>query len=166
MKDPDDYQTIGIIKSICFFFFSKTQYLDSAINHCAYLSLKKDDLRQKYIEGTFDPVSQESKGRELQRFTVLRKQFWWSFLQMTMIALLALFIGFRLEVINPNLTLHAGKVIVFFGSFLIGWAAIFELGGPSLRSWGSETLSELIHPRLFLLLFIPGIFLLLLAGLL
>lgn len=166
MKDPDEYKSIGMTKSICFFFLSKTLYLESAVNHCAWLNLKAEDLRQKYLEGVFDPVSQETREGELQRFTALRRQFWWSFLQMITIALLSLAVGFRLEVVIPNLTLHAGKVIVLSGSFLIGWAALFELGGPSFRSWDRETLSEVIHPRLFQLLFIPGIFLLLLAGLL
>ena len=51
-----------------------------------------------------------------------------------------------------------GKVLGAAGGFLAAWATLFALGG-FWRSWDGEALHELVHPKLFALLFLPGVFL-------
>ena len=138
--------------------FSKQRYVDAAVNHAAWLNLQAGDLRRQYLEGAFDPVTEETRALETQRLGYLRRQFRTSFIQMLFVSILAVASGVALDVVNPQLPFSLARVLGFLGTFLIGWAALFELGGPGLASWKGETLSEQTHPRVFQVLFIPGVF--------
>ena len=72
------------------------------------------------------------------------------------VALLAILLGAWTGSIDPTLNFNPSRVLVFSSSFLIAWAALFELGGPGLSSWDGQTLSEIVHPRIFQTLFLPG----------
>lgn len=158
MDNPDQYKPTHPLKGVWLFFVSRQDYLDAAVEHVVWLNLQAEDLRRKFLEGKFSPDSESYRENELKRFKGVRKQFWNSFGQIAAIATLALLIGSYLGLIDVDLKFHPGKGMGFSGTFLVAWAALFELGGPRLASWDGETLSEIIHPKIFQLLFIPGTF--------
>lgn len=88
--------------------------------------------------------------------TELYRAIWLSF-AIAMLALLAtsvallLYSRFSLE--SP---LSVGKVLGAIGTFLGSWATLFELGTP-VRTWKGKSLPELIHPKIFISLFVPGL---------
>jgi hypothetical protein len=158
MNDPSRYKQTPPMKGVWLLFVSKQRYLNAAIEHSAWLNLQAQDLRQKFLEGSFSLDSEASRAIELPRFESLRRQFWHSFGQTTLVAILTLLIGVYIKSIALELPVHPGKVIGFCGTYLVAWAALFELGGPRLSSWDGETLSEIVHPRIFQILFISGTF--------
>lgn len=149
------------MKGVWLFFISKQRYVNAAIEHSAWLEMQAEDLRRKFLEGRYSPDLESTKTVELKRFESLRGQFGRSFGQVTIAAILALLISIGLKSVDTDFPFHSGKVIASVGTFLVAWAALFELGGPSLASWDGETLSETVHPRIFQILFIPGTFALL-----
>jgi hypothetical protein len=158
MDNPDQYKPTHSLKGVWLFFVSRQDYLDAAIEHVVWLNLQAEDLRRKYLEGKFSPPSESDRTLELRRYEILRSQFLNSFGQIAFLATLALLIGVYLGLIGVDFKFHPGKGMGFSGTFLVAWAALFELGGSRLASWDGETLSEIIHPKIFQLLFIPGTF--------
>lgn len=157
MRDPDSYKPANLWVGVLMFLSSKNRFLDMASAHLAWANLKAPDLRAAYLNGTFDPCSDEMLKLEADRFAELRAQFWNSFLQMLGASALALAFGASVGVVGFSLPLHLGHLFGFSGAFLIAWAALFELGGPRLASWDGETACELLHPKIFQCIFLPGI---------
>jgi hypothetical protein len=158
MDNLEQYKPTSPMKGAWLFIVSKQRYLSAAVEHVVWLNLQAEDLRQKFMEGTFTPDSDATRMLELQRFESLRHQFWHSFIQVASVTVLALLIGIFIRSIDVNLPFHPAKGISLLGTFLVAWAALFELGGPRLASWDGKTLSEKVHPKIFQILFIPGSF--------
>lgn len=135
---------------------SRQRYVDAAVEHVIWLNLKADDLRRKYLEGRYLPDSEETRALEVKRFESLRGQLWRSLCQVAGVATIACLVGIGNESVGMDLPFHISKALGFLGTFLVAWAALFELGGPGLASWDGETLSETVHPKIFQVLFIPG----------
>jgi hypothetical protein len=158
MRDPDLYKATNPWMGTVLFFVSGHRFMNAAREHLIWLNLKAPDLRKKYLDGTFNPDSDNAKQLEFDRFSELRKQFWVSFSQVFTVAFLAMTTAYMMGVVRVTLPFHLGHMLGFLGTFLIAWAALFELGGPRLASWKGETLSELTHPKIFQCLFLPGAF--------
>lgn len=156
MIDPDHYRPTRPMMGVWLLFRSRQRYVDAAIEHVAWLNLQADDLRRKYLEGRYSPDSGDTRMLEVKRFESLRGQLWRSLRQVASAATIAFLIGIGNGTVGVDLPLHSGKVLGFAGTFLVAWATLFELGGPGLASWDGETLSEIVHPKLFQGLFIPG----------
>ncbi|MES2160478.1 MAG: hypothetical protein V4476_04935 [Pseudomonadota bacterium] len=75
---------------------------------------------------------------------------------MSIVGLLALGFAVIMGAVGVSLPLHYGHFLGFVGAFLAAWATFFELGGPRLASYDGETLCELIHPKIFRTIFLPG----------
>jgi hypothetical protein len=160
MIDPDLYKPTSPMMGVWLFFISKRRYLNAAVEHGCWLNLQASDLRKKYLEGSFLPDSDETRSLELKRFESLRSKLWRSLRQVTLVTVLALLTGVTLGAIDISFPFNQGKVLTLLGTFLATWAALFELGGPSLASWKGESLSEIVHPMIFQMLFISGTFVL------
>lgn len=164
--DPDEFRPTKPISGVWLFLISRRRYMDAAVEHSAWLSLQAPDLREMFREGKFDPISDRTHNLELQRFHQLRRQLWASLGKTSAIALVAIVVGVCLDALDPRLPIDPEGLLGFCGTFLIGWAALFELGGLGLASWGGQTLSEIVHPHIFQILFVPGMVALLCSALL
>ena len=156
MLDPDRYKPTKPFKGMWLFLASKRRYVNAAIEHGYWLDLQAPDLRKRYLEGKYDPDSQNYRTLESNRYDSLRQQFWASLMQVSIVALIALGVGASVGTIDISLSLNPSRTSAFIGTLLIAWAALFELGGPGLASWDGQTLSETVHPRIFQVLFVPG----------
>ncbi|MGJ0427988.1 hypothetical protein [Methylobacter sp.] len=161
MTDINQYKPTHPMKGAWLLLTSKRRYLDAAVEHVVWLNLKAEDLRRAFFEGKYVPDSHETRTLELQRLESLRDQLLRSFLEVAVVAILALAVGIGTGAIDTDLTVHPGKALAYLGTYLAAWAALFELGGPGLASWGGETLSEVVHPKIFQILFVPGTLMLL-----
>ena len=126
------------MKGIWLFSVSRQRYVDAAIEHAKWLELQAEDQRANFLKGKLDLFFEETRARESQRFESLRLQLWSSFKQMTLVALLALSLGVWLDTLDPELPLHLGRLMGFFGTFLSVWATLFELGGTSSLEQGKS----------------------------
>lgn len=158
MRDPDSYKEASASVAAVLLFVSERRFRAAAREHLYWLELKAPDLRAKYLNGTFDPGNEDATRLELARFQALRSQVWTSFAQMAIAALLSIIAAYVMGALDFCLPVYWGHALGFIGAFLIGWAAVFELGGPRLASWDGETLCELVHPRVFQGIFLPGAF--------
>ena len=70
----------------------------------------------------------------------------------TALALAALWTVGRLSF---DLPIAWPKLLSGVGAFLIGWSALYELG-EFWKSWDGVALHELVRPKVFMLLFLPG----------
>lgn len=156
MIDPDHYKPTRPMMGVWLLFRSRQRYVDAAVEHVVWLDLQADDLRRKYLEGRYLPESDDTRSLEAKRLESLRGQLWRSLGQVAGAATIAFLIGIGNGTVGVDLPLHPGKAFGFIGTFLVAWAALFELGGLGLASWDGETLSEIVHPKLFQILFIPG----------
>lgn len=151
---PNQYQKTRPIKGMLLFFISQERYLNAAVGHTAY-------LEDQELDGADSPDLEEIRDQESQNFKIIRSQLIRSFIWIICLVL-GLIVGWMIfNVIWISELLDWTRGLSFIGTALVGWAALFELGGEGLASWGGETLSELVHPIIFQILFIPGLFCLL-----
>lgn len=156
MIDPDHYKPTRPMTGVWLLFRSRQRYVDAAVEHVVWLDLQAEDLRRKYLEGRYSPDSDDTRKLEAKRFESLRGQLWRSLRQVAGAAAIAFLIGIANKAVGVDLPLHLGNALGLIGTFLVAWAALFELGGPGLASWDGETLSETVHPKIFQVLFILG----------
>ena len=156
MRNPEQYQPTEPIEGMWLFLISRRRYIEAAVEHCCWLNLQADDQRERYLKGEYDPDSQHTRTLEVGRYDSLRRQLWASFRQTSLVALVALLLGAWLDTVDISFNFNT-LALAFSGTFLVAWAALFELGGPSFASWDGQTLSETVHPRIFRFLFLPGI---------
>ena len=155
-QDLSLYHRVSLFKAIVLFFVSPERYLDLAVNHSIWVSLKAPDLRGKFESGEYDPDLDAIRETERRRASDLRSRLLSSLLATVATASIAAIFAYMVGGIDFELGLDLRKVIAASGTFLVGWAALLELG-TGLITWSGETLSELIHPKLFQVLFIPGL---------
>lgn len=141
-------------------FFREEKYLNLAISHGIAVNLEAAHQAAAYKVGTFPPSGWEQNARVVARQgrEELLSAFCSSFAALaatTFLAIASLWIAGN---ISPNLPVAWAKVLSAAGGFLAAWATLFALGGI-WRSWDGVALHELVHPKLFKLLFVPGTFL-------
>jgi len=159
-----EYRRANKIKAVVLLFFAPEKYHALAINHSMALSLEKKDLREAFEKGVFpDEAQKQSAEKNIREFTAhLKSKLFGSFLWVLLASIAAVGLGFYLGALNLASSLSPPKAITFAGSFLAGWATLFELGG-GIATMSGEALHEIIHPVIFQVLFIPGMFLALLG---
>jgi len=123
-------------------------------------NLTAADLAASYKAGTFPPPGWEQVARAdaRQGMEEIRTALWRAFATVTFTTFLAVALLWVAGNVSSNLPVAWGKVLSVAGGFLAAWATLFALGG-FWRSWDGEALHELVHPKLFALLFLPGTFL-------
>jgi len=135
---------------------SLDRYVDLAVNHSVWVSLQSRDLRNKYEKGAYSPDLDEARDREQERALGLRSRLKASFAMTAVAAVVACTIGFLIGAISLDYDYDLKKIVACFGTFLMAWATLLELG-TGLISWSGQALSELVHPVLFQLIFILGL---------
>lgn len=123
------------------------------------VNLEAPDLLALWRSGTFPQAGWEVEAEEaaLRATSELCRAIGSSLLIVSLAALLALVVVASAGLIALNLPFVIGKVVSALGGFLAGWATLFALGTP-VRTWKGRSLTELVHPKVFTALFIPGFF--------
>ena len=146
--------------SVGVFFFNKQKYLDLAVSHGMAINLEAPDLAKKFHDGTFPPPGWEKRDRadaSNGRSDLLRA-LRHSLYAMSIVTALALTVLWVAGKVNFDFPIAWPKVFGGTGTFLIGWSALFELG-EYWKSWDGIALHELVRPKLFMVLFLPGVLL-------
>ncbi len=128
------------------------------------VDLEAKDLREAFEKGTFPNEKQrKSADDNIRKFTKhLRRKLFRSFLWSLFASSIVVGGGFYAGVLGTATGLSIAKTATFAGTFLVAWATLFAIGGP-ITTFSGEALHEVIHPLLFLFLFVSGV-LLILAG--
>lgn len=159
-----EFKRANTYKAVFFFLFSRKRYISIAINHGMAINLQKADHRKRYEEGKFPSKDWETvaKKKAIIGAAQVKRGLFCSFAQILLVALISLGIAYIKGSVNPMLPINCSLLASFLGVFLASWATLMELGG-GFATYSGEALHELIHPAIFKLLFIPGVFLLLLG---
>jgi len=145
---------------------SHDRYIALAVEHEMAVNLEAPDLLARFRQGAFPEPGWETEARrsaESGREEIL-KALRNSFVSLLVLSLCAVGLFLVNGKVSPFLPVAWSKVLSVVGGFLAAWATLFELGGLS-QTWSSQAAHELVHPRLFALLFLPGTFLALLGQL-
>ena len=139
---------------------SRSDYVALAMSHGMAVNLEKPDLRKLHTEGAFPRPGWEGEAREdaTRAMHSLLSALLNSFLALTVVAIAAIVVLLLRGAIAPDLPVSWPKVLGTAGAFLAGWATLFELGGLS-ETWSGRSLNEMVHPKIFTALFVPGAFL-------
>lgn len=137
--------------------FNEEKYLAMALSHGMAMNLEAPDLAELHRAGTFPKAGWEQEATQYARqgMEEIRSALASSFATLagiTVASVLALSIAGS---ISPYLPVSWAKVLSASGAFFAAWATLFALGGI-WRSWDGVALHELVHPKLFKLLFFPG----------
>jgi hypothetical protein len=123
------------------------------------VSLESKDHRDAYCAGAYPSTGWEVEAEAAASRSTdeLYRAVWSSFIAVLLVALLSIALVSLAGLIATNLPIAIGKVTSAIGGFLAGWATLFALGTPA-RTWKAKSLPELVHPRIFSLLFLAGLF--------
>tara|TARA_R110001583_G_scaffold193014_1_gene360374 strand:+ start:418 stop:915 length:498 start_codon:yes stop_codon:yes gene_type:complete len=154
----DSLKHANINLAILLFIFRRQKYLEMAVKHVIDSNLAEPDQKKRYDEGTIDikELKRTFRKQSIRAANDLQKGLCSSFLYILTLTILSVFVAYTKGVIDPSLTINYSKLITYIGVYLASWATLMELGG-SFRSWDGGALHELIHPRMFKILFIPGV---------
>ncbi len=139
--------------------FDRQCFVNAAVNHGMAVNLESPDLLSKHKAGTFPTQGWEIEAEAtISRSTdKLRQALWSSFIAVLVVTLIAIVITYSAGLLAPSLPIAVGKLTGAIGGFLAGWATLFALGTPT-ETYDGRTLPELVHPKVFTALFIPGLF--------
>jgi len=154
--DPVLYRRATLPKATTLFLVAPERYLDLAVNHSVWINLKAPDLRADFEKGVYTPNVEEIRESERQRAKDLRSRLRVTLFSTALAAAIASTIAYAIGSIGFESDFNLRKIFASTGTFLIGWATLFELG-TGLVTWSGETLSELVHPKLFQVIFVPGL---------
>jgi hypothetical protein len=124
------------------------------------VNLEPKDMLASYVADTYPTPGWEIEEIDKASHAIakLSKALWSSFVGVLFVALIAIVIAFLSGLLAANLPIAWSKVVSALGGFLAGWGALFALGTPIETNKG-KTLPELMHPKIFTALFIPGLLL-------
>jgi hypothetical protein len=144
--------------SLLLLFLNRPRFIELAISHSMAVSLEASDLQRLHSAGKFLKidwkVDAEKQAKEASK--VLYAAFLTSFLWMLAASCLSILVAVLFEKISFELTISISKLLSTIGSFFAGWGTVFQLGTP-IASWKGRTLPELVHTKIFLVLFILGV---------
>lgn len=140
--------------------FDRKRYLELALRHFLAINLEAPDLAAKHRAGLFPPAGWEVSATADARkgMEQIRSALFSAFAKLAGITAATVVLLWFGGQISSELPWAWSKVFSLAGGFLAGWATVFELGGI-WRSWEGEALHELAHPKIFIVLFLPGCFL-------
>ena len=158
------YKRANLSVALFCFVFSKRKYLNLAINHKIALSLESEKYKKRFESGTYPPENWEIEELKIAEVGAndLQKRITFSFSSIIVCSIVTITAGLLTHTIDFSFNLSWNKLFAFVGTFFASWATLMELGG-GLDTWSGETLHELLRPFVFKVLFIPGIFLLLMS---
>ncbi|WP_194089609.1 hypothetical protein [Vibrio hibernica] len=132
-----------LFKALFFLLFSKERFGD----HAKQIMGNEYDIERRDIE---------VKG--------LRAGFWFSLLTTIVILVFVLSVGFWVGKLDLQEEINWVSIFNFFGAALTGWATLFALGNK-FETYGGKAIGDLLPPFIFKVIFVPGLFCLLLGAL-
>jgi hypothetical protein len=147
-------------RSIRLLLCNRQLLINDAVSHTMAVNLESEDILKSYKAETYPSLGWEIDvtANASHAINKLSKALWSSFFRVLFVALIAIVIAFLFGLLAPNLPIAWSKVVSAIGGFLAGWATLFALGTP-IETYSGKTLPELMHPRIFTALFIPGLLL-------
>lgn len=148
-------------KSAIFFLFARKKYIDLAMRHFVALNIERENsvFRSLHAQGLYPAIGWETdaevKAKEAAKD--IDKTLLNTFLSILACSLVACLIGFVNGKIHSDFGMDYGLGSIFVGTFLASWATFIALSSR-YESSRCEKLHELLHPVLFKLIFISGIF--------
>jgi len=138
--------------------FERERYLLLAAEHEIAVSLDSRDFRAAYERGEYPKPGWEhdAAARASEHARHLTCGLRRALFATLSFALAGLVLAAAFGKVEPSLPLSAGKVLSVFGALLAAWATLFELGGYAATYMG-QALHELLHPKFFRVLFLPGV---------
>ncbi len=160
MSNSHIFQQASPWRSIRLLIFNKQLLINDTVSHTMAVNLESKEALKSFNAGTYLTPSWEIEAiaHASQAINKLSKSLWSSFFKILFVALIAIVITFLFGLIAPNLPIAWSKVVSALGGFLAGWATLFALGTP-IETYSGKTLPELMHPKIFTALFIPGLLL-------
>lgn len=145
-------------RALRLFVCDRQGFVSAAVNHGMAVNLESPSQLAHYQAGTYPTGWEiEAKANASRATDELCQALWSSFIAVLVVTLLAIAIAYSAGLLAPSLPIAMGKLTNAIGGFLAGWATLFALGTPT-ETYDGRTLPELIHPKIFTALFIPGLF--------
>jgi hypothetical protein len=159
MSNLTEFHKVSPWRGLQLFIFNRNGFIRAAISHGMAVNLESPGQLAHYQAGTYPKAWEEDAQASLAIANAeLSKAIRTSFMTTLAIALIGITIAFLLGLLATSLPMAWGKIINATGVLLAAWATLFALGTP-VRSWKGKTLPELIHPKIFIAIFIPGLLL-------
>ena len=137
-----------IAKAVVLFFLRPTAYVELATQYDAGYVLTNDtDLRREWEAGKFDPLGQERRATVVDRASTIRSDFSRAGVLVFSAGLTALLVRALLRG-WPDAPPSAPSALQIGGAGILLWATVWQIGS-GVRSFGGETLSELVHNATF-----------------
>lgn len=145
-------------RSLVVLLLSRRAFIRRAVSHSMAVNLEAPDLRARHHDGTYPSPGWAASARQQASDATaeLCRAVWWSFAILVLVSLAASGVLFLVGKLEPDLPISASKALGAVGAFLGGWATLFALGTP-VRTWKGKSLPELVHPKIFISLFVPGL---------
>ena len=168
MQGVKSFKRQNIILGTIYFFFSKKKYIDMAVAHAIACSIEVNQQR---------PIAEERVAEQIAKWEMdLREDYtemtdsissalWSSFWIVLSLILTSASLAFYVGSIRVDYPIDLVKIIAYIGSSLVGWAAIMELGND-FAVYDGPAFPQLVHKVIFMMIFVPGVFFILLSILL
>ena len=154
------------IGAFCFL-FARKKFVSMSIADGMASNLEAADQRERAEEGGAELLRKwEEQYRKdySEMATEIGSALWSSFGIIFLISVICLAIAFYFGRVSSALEFNPISGMAYLGSALVGWAALMELG--NFMVWDGLAYPQVVHKVLFKLIFIPGVFLVLLSILL
>ena len=156
------FESTWIAKAVVMFFLRPTAYVELATQYDAgYVLTHSADLRPKWEAGEFDPLTEEHRATVVNRASTIRCDFFSAGVLVFTAGLTALLVRAILRG-WPDAPPSAPNALQIGGAGILLWATVWQIGS-GVRSFGGETLSELVHNAIFRLMAFLGTCLFVLA---
>lgn len=142
------------------FLFVRKAYIRMAVSHGMAINLEARDLATAFKNGTYPEIGWESLAEAAARdfANALQRALAGTLVFSIGAAGFALSILFFYGRISFEFPLAIPKALGGVGTFFAAWATMFELAGIP-QTWSGEALHEKIHPMIFCMIFLPGLWL-------
>ena len=156
------FESPWIAKAVVMFFLRPTAYVELATQYDAgYVLTHSADLRPKWEAGEFDPLTEKHRAKVVNRASTIRCDFFSAGVLVFTAGLTALLVRAILRG-WPDAPPSAPSALQIGGAGILLWATVWQIGS-GVRSFGGETLSELVHNATFRLMAFLGTCLFVLA---
>jgi hypothetical protein len=162
------YKRQNQYKGAFFFVFSREKFVQIAVEDGMARNLEADDQRKRAEEkGAVQLQKWEKQYRKdySEMAAEISSALWSSFGSILLLSVICLAAAFYAGSVSIALEFHPISCMAYLGSALVGWAAMMELGNDFMV-WDGPAYPQIVHNVLFKLIFIPGVFLVLLSILL
>lgn len=156
MPDPDEYRPCNKVLAFIYFFLSPRRYLQAAVEQAAWIELRSNSVRQKFLEGNYIAVTDKNWADETARYHALHRKLCKSLAEAIGVVAGALLLASLLGHLDGQLTQKKGLSVL--SVFLVAWAALFSRGGPprEAETIAKLGLSETMHPVIYMPIYVAA----------